>query len=269
MKLGLKTNTTTITSTSRGLMDQDATWHGGRPRPRPHCVKWRPSSLPPKGAPQSHFSAGVYSWLNQRLNGSLNGSGYHFTEVGLGPGDAVLDGDPVFSPTERGTPAPTFRSTLLWHGRPSQLLLSSEHLYNFILRFSHLCGPLASTQKNLCELFVVLHLFVYIRFCDVQADIKVCKISFGLYNVMGSSLETLFGSRRKPDCWQGAYDNNRRTDWLLVAEVRGAGWPERSEGSAGKRYRGYMVLITSFYIVGSFVLINKLKVYVLEWLNMI
>jgi len=21
-------------------MDQDATWYGGRPRPRPHCVGW-------------------------------------------------------------------------------------------------------------------------------------------------------------------------------------------------------------------------------------
>ena len=33
-----------------GWMDQDATWYGGRPRPRPHCVTWEPSSLcpPPK-----------------------------------------------------------------------------------------------------------------------------------------------------------------------------------------------------------------------------
>ena len=23
-----------------GWMDQDATWHGGRLRPRPHCVRW-------------------------------------------------------------------------------------------------------------------------------------------------------------------------------------------------------------------------------------
>jgi len=29
-------------------MDQDATWHGDRPRPRPHCVRWGPSSSPPK-----------------------------------------------------------------------------------------------------------------------------------------------------------------------------------------------------------------------------
>jgi len=26
-------------------IDQDATWHGGRPRPRLHYVRWGPSSL--------------------------------------------------------------------------------------------------------------------------------------------------------------------------------------------------------------------------------
>ena len=35
-----------------GWMDQDETWHGGRPRPRPYCVRWRTSC--PK------FSAHVY-----------------------------------------------------------------------------------------------------------------------------------------------------------------------------------------------------------------
>ena len=30
-----------------GWMDQNETWHGGRPRPQPHCVRWGPSS-PPK-----------------------------------------------------------------------------------------------------------------------------------------------------------------------------------------------------------------------------
>jgi len=28
-------------------MDQDATWYGGRPRPRRHCVRWDPA--PKKG----------------------------------------------------------------------------------------------------------------------------------------------------------------------------------------------------------------------------
>jgi len=27
-------------------MDQDAIWYGGRPWPKPHCVRWGPSSLP-------------------------------------------------------------------------------------------------------------------------------------------------------------------------------------------------------------------------------
>jgi len=27
-----------------GLMDEDATWYAGRPRPRPHCVTWGASS---------------------------------------------------------------------------------------------------------------------------------------------------------------------------------------------------------------------------------
>jgi len=30
-----------------GWMDQDETWHAGRPRP--HCVRWRPSSPSTKG----------------------------------------------------------------------------------------------------------------------------------------------------------------------------------------------------------------------------
>jgi len=39
-----------------GWMDQDATWYGGRPRPRRHCVRWGPSSPPRKGAQQlPHF----------------------------------------------------------------------------------------------------------------------------------------------------------------------------------------------------------------------
>jgi len=29
-----------------GWMEQDETWHAGRPRPWPHCVRWGPSSLP-------------------------------------------------------------------------------------------------------------------------------------------------------------------------------------------------------------------------------
>jgi len=45
-----------------GIMDQDATRHGGRPRPRPHCVRLEPSSPPRKGrsSPAPLFSAHAY-----------------------------------------------------------------------------------------------------------------------------------------------------------------------------------------------------------------
>ena len=104
-----------------GLMDQDAIWYRGRPRHRPHCVRWVPSSSP-KGHRSPQFSAHVYcgqtaGWIKMPL----------VTEVGLGPGDIVLDGDPAPPPPPKGAQQiPTFRPCLLWsNGHPSQLLLSS------------------------------------------------------------------------------------------------------------------------------------------------
>ena len=34
-----------------GWMDQDETWHEGRPPPRPHCVRWGPNSSPKRAQP--------------------------------------------------------------------------------------------------------------------------------------------------------------------------------------------------------------------------
>jgi len=53
-----------------GWMDQDATWYGGRPRPRPHCVRWGPSSPSPskKGAQPHNFLP--MSIVAIRLDGS-------------------------------------------------------------------------------------------------------------------------------------------------------------------------------------------------------
>jgi len=70
-----------------GWMDQDATWLGGRSRPRRHCIRWRPS--PAKGI-QPQFLAYVCcgqmtGWIEMPLR----------MEVGLGPDDIVLDGDPT------------------------------------------------------------------------------------------------------------------------------------------------------------------------------
>jgi len=49
-----------------GWMDQDETWHRGRPRPRPHCVGWGPSS------PQRHSRPPIFGprllWPNDWMD---------------------------------------------------------------------------------------------------------------------------------------------------------------------------------------------------------
>jgi len=45
-----------------GWMDQDATWYGGRARPRRHCIRWGPSSFP-KGA-QTQIFGPCLLWPN-------------------------------------------------------------------------------------------------------------------------------------------------------------------------------------------------------------
>jgi len=61
-----------------GLMDQDATWHGGRSRPRPH-VDGDPDPTPPKGVEPPIFGP----WLLSP-NGWMEQDGT-YSEVGLGP----------------------------------------------------------------------------------------------------------------------------------------------------------------------------------------
>jgi len=52
-----------------GCMDQDATWYGGKPRPRPHCATWGPSSSSPrKGHSPSIFGPCLLwpnGWMDQ------------------------------------------------------------------------------------------------------------------------------------------------------------------------------------------------------------
>jgi len=90
-----------------GLMDQDETWHAGRPQPRPHCVRWEPSSPKRKRGTGSQFSAHVYcgqtaEWIKMPLG----------TEVGLDPGTIVVDGDPA--PQEKGHSSPHLSTRVLW-----------------------------------------------------------------------------------------------------------------------------------------------------------
>jgi len=83
-----------------GWMHQDATWYRGRPHPRRLCARWGPSPLPKKGA-DPQFSAHFYCG---RTAGCIKMP--HGMEVGLSPGDFVLDGDPP--PPRKGGGAPQF-----------------------------------------------------------------------------------------------------------------------------------------------------------------
>ena len=72
-----------------GCMDQDDTWGGGRPQPRPLCARWEPSS-PQKGhSPQfaAHVCCGqTAGWIKMPLG----------MAVGLDPGDTAPP--PIFGP---------------------------------------------------------------------------------------------------------------------------------------------------------------------------
>ena len=96
-----------------GWMDQDETRHAGRPRPWPHCVRWGPSSPPPKGEGRSpQFSAHICCTKNLGATDSQMAGWIKMPlgmEVGLNPGDFVLDGDPALpSPKMGAEPPPQF-----------------------------------------------------------------------------------------------------------------------------------------------------------------
>ena len=80
-----------------GWMDQDGTWHGGRPWSRPQCARWRHSSPPQKGDRAPQFSAHLYcgqtdAWIKMPLG----------TEVGLGLRNIVFDSMWTQLPPEKG-----------------------------------------------------------------------------------------------------------------------------------------------------------------------
>jgi len=90
-----------------GWMDRNATWHEGRPQPRRLCVRWGtqppPSTEGMESPPQfsAHFYCGQTAGCIDMPLG---------TEVGLSPGDFVLDGDlPSQKRRSLGAELPNFR----------------------------------------------------------------------------------------------------------------------------------------------------------------
>ena len=97
--------------------------YGSMPRPRPHCVRWGPSS-PPKGRPQPTFLPMCIVAKRIKMP--------HGQEAGLGPGDIlyVLDGDPAH-PQGGGTAAPTFRLMSTVGKRSPISATTAELLFTF------------------------------------------------------------------------------------------------------------------------------------------
>jgi len=92
-----------------GCMDQDKTWHSGRPRLWSLWVGRGPTSPSPKGHSPHQFSAHICcgqmaAWIKMSLG----------MELGIDPGDFVLDGDPAPPPKKGGGSLQIFGPCLLW-----------------------------------------------------------------------------------------------------------------------------------------------------------
>jgi len=81
-----------------GWMDEDATWYGGRPRPR-RLLDGDPAPPPQKGGRGPQFSPHVYCGQTAGLIKMTLG-----TEVGLGAGHIALHGDPASLPKKGQSP---------------------------------------------------------------------------------------------------------------------------------------------------------------------
>jgi len=88
-----------------GWIDHDETWCGGRPQPGHIALDGDPAlpSLKGQTGQSPQFSNNVYcgqtaDWIKMPLG----------TEIGLSPGDIVLDGDPSSLPLTKGDTSPQF-----------------------------------------------------------------------------------------------------------------------------------------------------------------
>jgi len=91
-----------------GWMHQDETWHACRSRPWPHCVRWGCTSPSPKGAQPLQFSAHICCGQMAGWKMPLG------MEVGLSPGNFVLDGHPAPLPKNGAEPHRNFPQCPLW-----------------------------------------------------------------------------------------------------------------------------------------------------------
>jgi len=105
-----------------GWMDQDATWYEDRPRPRPHCFRWGPSS-PRKTA--QHSRPTLFSpWLLWPNCGMDHNTTWYGSS--LGPGDIVYMGTQL--PHGKGHNSPRF-SAMSIAAKRSPISATAELLF--------------------------------------------------------------------------------------------------------------------------------------------
>jgi len=91
-------------------MDQDATWYGDRPRPTPQCIRWGPSSPPPKKESTTTIFDLCLLWSNGWMDRDAT-----WYEGRPRPRHTVLDGDPAPPPPQKGAQQPPlFGPCVLW-----------------------------------------------------------------------------------------------------------------------------------------------------------
>jgi len=110
-----------------GWMDEeDETWHGGRPRYRPHCVWWEPSS--PKWSTAPQFSVHVCwgqtaGWIKMPLG----------SEIDLGSGHIVLNGYTQLPPSTKGAQQPPSFRPMSIVAKRSPISATAELLSGLLL----------------------------------------------------------------------------------------------------------------------------------------
>ena len=93
-----------------GWMDQDETWHTGRPRPWPHCVRWGPSSPSPKRGQSPPIFGPFLLWPNAWM--PQNATWYGGRPQ---PRRLCVRWEPSSPSPKRGqSPPPIFGPCLLW-----------------------------------------------------------------------------------------------------------------------------------------------------------
>jgi len=116
---------------------------GGRPRPRPQCLRWGFSS-PPKGA-QPPIFVSCLLWQNGWTDQDAT-----WYAGRPRPRRQFAVWGPSSPPTKKGHSSPLFGPCLLWpNGRPSQQLLSSC--------LTILCCVNCRRQPNPCKTYQTTH----------------------------------------------------------------------------------------------------------------